>query len=202
MARVSALLLALVLGGAGALALTSCGGGSDAKLLPGAKASQIESSLDQVRELVAAGDCIGAENEVAAVAAEVEELNEVAPKLKAALQEGTTKLSEVVSRCEEGESEETEPSAQRAVEEGELEAEEREAEEKAEKAQEKAEKQQQKNQRKEEEKAAPPQGEEGELPPQAEGKGKAKGHDEAPPPAAEPPAESESGGVSPGVGVE
>lgn len=197
MGRLSALLVALVLGGAGAVALSSCGGGSDAKLLPGAKASQIESNLDQVKQLVAGGDCIGAENAVAAVSAEVEELNEVAAKLKAALQEGTAKLSEVVGACEEeAAEEEAEPSRERDVEEEALEAEELEAEEKA---QEKAEKQQRK-----EEKAEPAEEEEGELPPQSEGKGKAKGHEEAPPPAPapEPPAESESGGVSPGVGVE
>jgi hypothetical protein len=198
MGRASTLLLALVLGGAGAVALVSCGGGSDAKLLPGAKASQIEANLDQVKQLVAGGDCIGAENAVAAVAAEVDELNEVAAKLKAALQEGTAKLSEVVSRCEEeAAAAETEPSPERDVEEEGLEREALEAEEKA---QEKVEKQQ----HKEEEKAEGPAGEEGEPPPQAEGKGKAKGHEEAPPPAPapEPPAESESGGVSPGVGVE
>lgn len=201
MGRLSALLLALVLSGVGAVALVSCGGGSDAKLLPGAKANQIEANLDQVQQLVAAGDCIGAEDAVAAVTAEVEELNEVAAKLKAALQEGTAKLGEVVSRCEEeAASEEAEPSPEREVEEEELEAKEQEAGEKAEKTEEKAEKQEQK----EEEKAAGPESEEGELPPQSEGKGKAKGHEEepVPPPAAEPPAESESGGVSPGVGVE
>ena len=196
MGRVSALLPALVLGGACALALASCGG-SNAKLLPGAKASQIEANLDEVRQLVAGGDCIGAENTVAAVSTEVEELNEVAPKLKAALEEGTARLGEVVGRCEEETSEESEPSPERAVEEEELETQEREAEEKA---QERAEKQQ----LKEEEKAEAPEKEEGELPPQSEGKGKAKGHEEAPPPAPAPegPAESESGGVSPGVGVE
>lgn len=199
MGRLSALLVALVLGGVSAVALTACGGGSDAKLLPGAKASQIESNLDQVKQLAGGGDCIGAENAVAAVSAEVEELHEVAPKLKAALQEGTAKLSEVISRCEEeaGE-EEAEPSQERAVEDEELEQEELEAEDKAQKAQEKVEKQQQK----EEEKAEAPETEEGELPPQSEGK--AKGHEEAAPPPSspEPPGESESGGVSPGVGVE
>jgi hypothetical protein len=198
MGRLSALLLALVLAGVSAVALASCGGSSDAKLLPGAKANQIEANLDQVQQLVADGDCIGAEDAVGAVAAEVEELNEVAAKLKAALQEGTTRLSEVVSRCDEEATEEAaEPSQGREVEveEEELEGEELEGEEKAEKAQEKAEKQEQKV----EEKAKSLETEEGE-PPQPEGK--AKGHEEAAPPATEPPAGSESGGVSPGVGVE
>ena len=199
MGRFSALMLALFLGVAGAVALASCGGGSDAKLLPGTTANEIESNLDQVKALVESGDCAGAEDAVAEVSNEVEELN-VAAKLKGALQEGTEKLREVVGRCEEeaAENEETEPSAAADVEAEDLEAEQIEAEEKAEKAQEKAEKQEQKVEEKEE---APEEGEET-LPPQAEGK--AKGHEEeVPPPAAEPPAEeTESGGVSPGVGVE
>ena len=200
--RLSALLLALLLSGAGAMALSSCGGGSDAKLLPGSTASQIESNLDQVKTLVESGDCVGAEDAVASVSAEVEELN-VAAKLKGALQEGTEKLSEVVGRCDEESEEEAEQAAEADVEaeEEELEAKELEAEEeKAAKAEEKAEKQGQK----EEEKAEAPEVDEGEgtLPPQAEGK--AKGHEEevVPPPAETGPEESESGGVSPGVGVE
>jgi DNA repair exonuclease SbcCD ATPase subunit len=199
MGRLSVFLLALILGGAGAVVLSSCGGGSDAKLLPGSTASQIESNLDQVKQLVAEGECIGAEDSVAAIAGEVEELKNVDVKLKAALEEGTERLGEVVTQCEETE-EEPEPSLENAVEAEELEQEEREAGEKAEKAQEKTEKQEQK----EEEKTEPPEQEEGELPPQSEGKGKAKGHEEAPPPAPEQesPAESEAGGVSPGVGVE
>lgn len=200
MGRLSALLLALVLSGAGAVALTSCGGGSNAKLLPGTTANQIESNLDQVKQLVSEGDCIGAEDAVAEVAAEVEQLN-VAAKLQAALQEGTAKLSEVVGRCEEEAlEEETEPSQERDVEGEELEQAELKAEEKAEKAAEKAEKLKEK----EEEKAEEP--EEGSLPPQSNGKG--KGHEEevppptTPTPAPEPPAEAPSGGVGPGVGVE
>jgi hypothetical protein len=197
--RLSALMLALLLSGAGAVALSSCGGGSDAKLLPGATASQIESNLDQVQALVDSHDCVGAEDAVAAVSAEVEELNGVATKLKGALQEGTARLSEVVGRCEEESEGEAEPSEQADVEAEELEAEELEAgEEKATKAQEKTENQEQKVEEKAEE------AEEGNLPPQSEGK--AKGHEEAaPPPAPEPepePEEAESGGVGPGVGVE
>lgn len=200
MGRLSAVLLALILSGAGAVALASCGGGSDAKLLPGGTASEIESNLDEVQQLAASGDCVGAEDAVAAVAGEVEELNDVATKLKAALQEGAAKLSEVVSRCDEEPEEEAEPATERDVEAEELEQEDLEGEEKAEKAQEEAEKQEQKV----EEKAEAPESEEGELPPQSEGK--AKGHEEAPAPtpepAPEPPVESEAGGVSPGVGVE
>jgi len=199
MGRLSALLLALVLGGAGAVALSSCGGGSNAKLLPGTTADQIESNLDQVKQLAAEGECVGAEDAVAEVAAEVEELN-VAAKLQAALQEGTAKLSEVVGRCEEeATEEEAEPSQERDVEAEELEQEELEAEEKTDKAEEKTEKLKEK----EEEKAEGP--EEGSLPPQSNGKG--KGHEEAPPPATptpapEPAEEAPSGGVGPSVGVE
>lgn len=206
MGRFSALMLALILGGAGTVALASCGGGSDAKLLPGTTASQIESNLDQVQALVESGDCVGAEDAVAEVSAEVEEVN-VAAKLKGALQEGTAKLSEVVARCEEEANEEAEQAAEADVEAEEVELEELEAEEeKAAKPQEKAEKQEQKEEEKEKAGSEEEEGE-GTLPPQAEGKGKAKGHEEAAPPAAEPPAapepgESESGGVSPGVGVE
>lgn len=200
MGRLSALLLALFLGGAGAVALASCGGGSDAKLLPEPTANQIEQNLDAVRQLAAEEDCVGAEDAVATVATEVEQLHDVAAKLKTALQEGTAKLSEVVGRCEEeATEEEAEPSLEADVEAEELEDEELEAEEKAEKAQGKAEKHEQKEEEKTE---APEVEEEGSLPPQSEGEGKGKGHEEAPPPAAEPPAESESGGVSPGAEVE
>jgi hypothetical protein len=200
MGRLSAFLLALALGGASALTLISCGGGSDAKLLPGTTASQIESNLDQVKQLAASGDCIGAEDAVAEVAAEVEGLDGVAAKLQAALQEGTAKLSEVVGRCEEETEEEAEPELESDVEAEEVEREEQQAEEKAEKAQEKSEKQEQKD----EEQAEAPE-DEANLPPQSNGKGKAKGHEEAPPPAPapEPPGEeSSSGGVAPNVGVE
>lgn len=200
MGRLSASLLALLLGGASALTLVSCGSDGEAKLLPGTTASQIESNLDQVKQLAASGDCIGAEDAVAEVAAEVEELN-VAVKLKSALQEGTAKLSEVVSSCEEEaeEEEEAEPSSEADVEAEEVAREALEAEEKAD---EKAEKLKEKED-KEEEKAEAPETEAGELPPQAEGK--AKGHEEAPPaaaPAPEPAEEEPSGGVGPGVGVE
>jgi hypothetical protein len=197
MGRVSALLLALILGGASVVALASCGGAGDAKLLPGTTANEIESNLDQVQQLVASGDCIGAENAVAEVTAEVEGLN-VAAKLKAALEEGASKLSEVVSRCDEETEEEAEPAPEADVEAEDLEQEEREAEEKVEKAAEKTEKEQQK----EVEEAEATEAEEGTLPPQAEGK--AKGHKEAPAPtpAPEPPVEEPSGGVGPNVGVE
>jgi hypothetical protein len=192
MGRLSAFLLALLLGGASAVALASCGGGSDAELLPGTTASQIESNLDQVKQLDAEGDCIGAEDAVANVAAEVEELREVDLKLKAALQEGTAKLSEVVGQCEEI-SEEAEPTLEPDVEAEELEEEEKPKKEKPEKeAKEPAEP-------KEEQTEA----EEGpELPPQSNGKGEEKGKGGGPPAQPENEEESPSGGVGPGVGLE
>lgn len=187
MGRLSAFLLALVLGTASAVALASCAG-SNAELLPGTTASQIEANLDQVQQLAAEGDCIGAEDAVAQVADEVEELKEVDLKLKAALQEGTTKLSEAVSRCEETE-EETEPALEPDVEAEELEENEKKPKkEKPGKEEEPAEPQEE-----------PTEGEKGpELPPQSNGKGEEKGGGPAAPEGEEAPS---SGGVGPGVGV-
>jgi hypothetical protein len=190
MARLSALLLAFLLGAASAVSLVSCGGGSNADLLPGTTADQIESNLNQVEQLAAEEDCIGAEDAVAAVTAEVEELEGVDLKLKAALQEGTAKLSEVVSRCEEETVEETEPTLESDVG-AEVEDEEKPKKEKPEK--------------KDEESSEPKEEtteEEGpELPPQSNGKGEEKGGGEGP---AEPEPEEtpSSGGVGPSVGVE
>lgn len=193
MARLSPLLIAFALGLASAAALASCGGGSDAELLPGTTADQIEANLDQVDELAANGDCIGAEDAVAEVAAEVEDLEGVDLKLKAALQEGTGRLSEVVSRCEEEPAEEeTEPTTETDVG-----------------AEEEAEKQKKPKKEKPEKEAPEPKEEssEGEgpnLPPQSNGEGEEKGKgggqgsDEAEGEEETP----SSGGVGPSVGVE
>jgi hypothetical protein len=194
MPRLSPLFLAFLLGTASAVGLVSCGGGSDAQLLPGTTADQIESNLDQVAELAAAEDCVGAEDAVAEVTAEVEELQGVDAKLKTALEEGTEKLSEVVGRCEEETTEEeTEPALETDVE-----AEGVEKEEKKPK-QDKAEKEEQKA-AEEEEEPAPEEGHH--LPPQSQGQGEenGKGFEEPVEPEAEetPP----SGGVGPSVGVE
>ncbi len=192
MVRLSAFLLALLLGGAGAVALSSCGG-SEAKLLPGTTASEIESNLEQVRELAGAGDCIGAEDAVANVAAEVEELREVDLKLKAALQEGTAKLSEVVSRCEEETSEETEPTPEADVGAEELEEEEKKP--KKEKPEKEPKEPAEPNEEATENEEGP------ELPPQSNGKGEEKGKG-GPPAAPEPEEAPPSGGVGPGVEAE
>jgi len=190
MGRLSAVLLALLLGGASALALVSCGG-SNADLLPGTTASEIESNLDQVKQLTAEGDCIGAEDAVAEVASEVEELQGVDRKLKAALQEGTAKLSEVVSECEET-SEETEPALESDVEAEELEDEKKPKKEKPGKE----------TKEPAEPKEEATETEEGpELPPQSNGKGEEKGKG-GPPAAPEAEETPPSGGVGPGVEAE
>lgn len=192
MARLSPLLIAVALGVASAVALVSCGGGN-ADLLPGTTAEEIESNLNQVEELAAEEDCIGAEDAVAEVAAEVEELEGVDLKLKTALQEGTGRLSEVVSRCdEETTSEETEPSLESNVDAEELEDEKKPKKDKPEKEV-------------KEPKEEPSEGEGPTLPPQSNGKGEEKGKG-----GGEPPAETEgeteetpsTGGVGPSVGVE
>ncbi len=194
MARLSPLLIAVALGAASAVALASCGGGN-ADLLPGTTAEQIESNLNQVEELAAEEDCIGAEDAVAEVAAEVEELEGVDLKLKTALQEGTGRLSEVVSLCEEETAgEESEPSLESNVGAEELEDEKKPKKDKPEKAE-------------KEPKEEPSEGEGPTLPPQSNGKGEEKGKG-----GGEPPAETEgeteteetpsTGGVGPGVGVE
>ena len=185
-------MLAFLLGATGAVCLVSCGGGSDAQLLPGTTADQIESNLDQVAEQAGEGDCIGAEDAVAEVMAEVEGLQGVDVKLKTALQEGSTKLSEVVARCEEETTEEeTEPALETDVEAEEVEKEEKPKKEKPEK------------EGKEPAEAGeePSEGEGPDLPPQSNGKGEEKGGGEEP---VEPEAEETppSGGVGPSVGIE
>jgi hypothetical protein len=191
MARLSPLLIALLLGAASAAALASCGGGSDADLLPGTTAEEIESNLDQVEALAADEDCIGAEDAVAEVTEEVEELEGVDLKLKTALQEGTARLSEVVGECEEEvASEETEPSFESDVGE-EVEDEKKPKQEKPEK----------KGPAEEE----PAEGEGPELPPQSNGNGEEKGKgggEEPTEPETEPEETPSSGGVGPSVGVE
>jgi len=194
MARLSALFLVFLLGAASAVTLASCGGSEEADLLPGTAADQIESNLTEVEELADEGDCIGAENAVAEVTAEVEELQGVDLKLKAALQEGTAKLSEVVGRCEEETEEETEPTLETDVGAEEVEDDEKKP---------KKEKPEKDDEEQAEAEEPAEDGEEPTLPPQAEGEGEEKGGGESAPPV-DPEAEEapSSGGVGPGVGVE
>lgn len=101
MRRPAVFILALALGVAAATALVSCGGGEDAKLLPGATAQEITENLDAVEQLASEGECIGAANAAQQVSAQVEELSGVDAKLKQALQGGAARLNEVVATCEE-----------------------------------------------------------------------------------------------------
>jgi septal ring-binding cell division protein DamX len=150
-----AFVLALALGLTAALALVSCGGGEDAKLLPGTTAQEISENLDSVRQFVSEGECIGAENAAREVSSQVEALDGVDPKLKQALQHGAEKLGEVVSGCQETESEAVAPAAEApsTEEEDELPP---GLEKKAEKEREKEEKALEKEEEKEEKEAPPP----------------------------------------------
>ena len=201
--RAASIVCALVLGAA--LGLAACGG-SDANLLPGRTAEQINENLDQVRAFVDEGDCAGAENAVAEVSEEVDGLGGVDQKLKAALRQGTERLSEVVSSCgeealaeAEAEREADEEAAAEQEEEAAVEAEEdelaEEEEQQDQKAEEKAEKEAE-----QEQKAAEKEAEQEETEPPAEAgpTDKGKGPPAETPSGNEPPA----GGVGPGTEVE
>src|SRR5882757_3133276 len=113
--RAASLVLAALAVG---LLLAACGGGGNDELLPGATADQITSHLDQVRSSYEAGDCEKAEDGVANVSTEVDELGKVDAKLKKALRQGAAKLSEVVSTCGVAEEEaEEKKAAEEATEE-------------------------------------------------------------------------------------
>jgi hypothetical protein len=178
--------LAIALGCAAILGLSACGGGEDAKLLPGATAQEITENLDTVKRLAEEGECIGAANEAQEVSGQVEALSGVDAKLKQALEEGAARLNEVIVSCtEEAETETVEP----PTEETTTEEEERlppGQEKKAEKEREKEEEKLEKEEDKQEEHEQPP----AEAPP-------AK-----PPPPAPPASEAGGtgapGGVSPG----
>ena len=209
--RAASLVLAALAVG---LLLAACGSNGNGELLPGTTAGQIESNLDQVRASAAEQNCEAAEEGVAKVSTEVEELGKVDARLKKALKHGAAKLSVVVSTtCRAPEEAEEEKAAEEAAEEEEqaqLEAEEEEevfAEEefeKEQKAEEREEKAEEKEQEKAEKQAEQPGPDEGEGP-----KGKAKGHEkqeeietpvegeeEVIPPAA---GEGPAGGIGPGA---
>ncbi len=99
MRRLTASLLALVLGGAAAVALVSCGGGGNAKLLPGDTAKQITANLDTVKQLASSGDCAGAQSEAQQVSEQIDALGGVDKRLKQALRQGAARLNEVVANC-------------------------------------------------------------------------------------------------------
>lgn len=156
--QLAAFALSLVLGAAAAVALVSCGGGEDAKLLPGTTAEEISENLDSVKQFVSEGECVGAENAAQEVSNQVEALDGVDAKLQQALQRGAAKLGEVVATCEETETEAVAPAdeAPSTEEEDELPP---GLEKKAEKEREKEEKaleKEEEKQEKDEEKEQPP----------------------------------------------
>lgn len=192
--QLAAFTLALALGATAAIALASCGGGEDAKLLPGNTAAEITENLDRVKQYAEEGECVGAEDAASEVNSQVEGLAGVDPQLVDALRRGATRLDVVVSTCEEEAIETTEPLTETTTSE--------EAEKVPPGQAKKAEKEREKEEKaleKEEEKAE---------------KEAEKTEKEAPPPVTEPapsnpppPAPSEGGGtgapggVSPGTPV-
>jgi outer membrane biosynthesis protein TonB len=99
--------LALALAATASVMLAACGGGEDAKLLPGNTAREITENLDRVKQYAAEGECVGAENAAIEVNSQVETLANVDRRLKEVLQRGAERLSEVVAGCEEEEVETT-----------------------------------------------------------------------------------------------
>lgn len=194
--RAASLVLAALAVG---LLLAACGGSSKDKLLPGPTADQISSHLDQVRVSYQAGDCEKAEQGVANVSTEVDELGKVDAQLKKAMRQAAAKLSVVVSTCREKE-EEKEQAAEEAEAEklAEVEAEEladQEAEEETFEKEQKAEEREDKEeaQEKAEKQAEQPGPDESE-----ESNGKAKGHEKQE--EIEPPVEGEEEVIPPTTG--
>lgn len=118
MRQLAAFALALGLGAATALGLVSCGGGEDAKLLPGATAAEITENLDAVKQLASEGECAGAAEATQEVSAQVEAVEGVDARLKQALERGVARLSEVVTTCEEDTTEAVAPSSEATSAEG------------------------------------------------------------------------------------
>lgn len=188
MGRLSTSLVVFATLAATATGLAACGGGNDAELLPGETASQIDSNLNRVEQLVAEGECAGAAASAAEIGSQVEDLEGVDAKLQRALAEGAARLTEnVVDECEEAPEEEEFPTVEELEE---AEPEKKPKPEKPDKAE------------KEEAKEEPETDEGPTLPPQSDGKGEEKGKGEGPP--VEPTEEEEppSGGVGPGTAVE
>jgi hypothetical protein len=107
--QLAAFVLALALGIIAAVGFTACGGGDDAKLLPGTTAQEITENLDAVKLLASEGECAGAANAAQEVSAEVESLGGVDAKLKQSLQRGAARLNEVVTTCQEASEEAVAP---------------------------------------------------------------------------------------------
>lgn len=138
----AAFLLAVSLCTATAVSLASCGGGEDAKLLPGTTAREINENLDLVEQYAEEGECVGATDAAGEVSTQVEALGGVDPKLKQVLQRGAARLTEVIVSCEESSTEAVAPASEATTEDKEPPGQEKKAEkerEKEEKAQEKQE---------------------------------------------------------------
>jgi hypothetical protein len=181
---------------AAALALASCGGGSDARLLPGETAQEISENLDTVQRLVDEGECLEAEEAALEVSTQVEALRGIDPELKQVLERGADRLNEVVDTCEAAVEDTTEETVPETTEEEPKDA------EKTQKKEEKEREKEEEDLKKEEEEREKEQEEaEKELPPQAEGE--AKGHEKQPPPVEETEEGGEpSGGIGPGSAAE
>lgn len=173
MGRLSASLLVLLLGATATVGLAACGS-SNSGLLPGATAGEINSNLDKVQQLVAEGDCAGAEEASAEVSGQIEELGGVNSRLKEALSEGAARLADVVSTCEEVPNEEAEELE--ALEADEEARAEEEAEEKKEKKEKPGKPKPEKEKEQKEPPVEPPEEEEKEvIPPEEEGGGTPSG---------------------------
>jgi len=138
--RLAAFVIALSLGAATAVSLASCGGGENAKLLPGSTAQEITENLDLVKQYAEEGECVGAADAVGEVSTQVEALNGVDPKLKQALQRGAARLDEVIATCEES-TEAVAPASEATTERPEPPGQEKKAEKEREKEEKEAEKQ-------------------------------------------------------------
>jgi outer membrane biosynthesis protein TonB len=163
--------------------LAACGGGEDAKLLPGTTAAEITENLARVRQYAEEGECVGATDAAAEVSAQVEALRNVDAKLKEALQQGTEKLDEVVAGCEESAPEPTTSEETTKPEHREPPGQEK----KAEKEREKEEKDEEKEEKDEEKEVPPGPPEEKPTP------------EESTPPPSEGGGTGAPGGVSPGA---
>ncbi len=141
MRRPAAFVLALSLAAATAVSLASCGGGEDAKLLPGSTAQEITENLDLVKQYAEEGECVGAADAAGEVSTQVEALGGVDPKLKETLQRGAAKLNEVVAGCEETSTEAVEPPGEDTTEGKEPPGQEKKAEKEREKEEKEQEKQ-------------------------------------------------------------
>jgi outer membrane biosynthesis protein TonB len=171
-----------------ALALTSCGGGDDARLLPGATAREITANLDAVEQLAEEGECAGAEGAAEEVSTQVEALQGIEPELKRALEQGAARLNEVVVGCE-ATVEELPPTT---VPDAHADEAEEKAREQEEKEREKEEKEREKEEEREEEEKGPTGPTEEVPPPHSNGDGKGAGEESG---------EGPSGGISPSDAV-